>query len=71
MRPLRLAAGVLAGAAGLIAAGASPAAAQPPQQTPQGAATVEIVEFQGLGHMGPVTDPAQVNEAIARFLERT
>lgn len=32
---------------------------------------VEIVEFQGLGHMGPVTDPAQVNEAIARFLERT
>ena len=32
---------------------------------------VEIVEFEGLGHMGPVTHPAQVNEAIARFLERT
>jgi pimeloyl-ACP methyl ester carboxylesterase len=32
---------------------------------------VEIVEFEGLGHMGPVTDPAQVNAVIARFLEQT
>jgi pimeloyl-ACP methyl ester carboxylesterase len=31
---------------------------------------VEIVEFEGLGHMGPVTDPARVNAAIARFLDR-
>lgn len=31
---------------------------------------VEIVAFEGLGHMGPVTDPAQVNAAIARFLDR-
>lgn len=31
---------------------------------------VELVEFQGLGHMGPVTHPEVVNEAIARFLER-
>jgi pimeloyl-ACP methyl ester carboxylesterase len=32
---------------------------------------VELVEFETLGHMGPVTDPEPVNEAIARFLERT
>jgi pimeloyl-ACP methyl ester carboxylesterase len=32
---------------------------------------VEIVEFENLGHMGPVTHPHVVNEAIARFLERT
>jgi pimeloyl-ACP methyl ester carboxylesterase len=31
---------------------------------------VEVVEFKGLGHMGPVTHPEPVNEAIARFLER-
>jgi pimeloyl-ACP methyl ester carboxylesterase len=31
---------------------------------------VEIVEFEGLGHMGPITDPDRVNDAIARFLER-
>jgi pimeloyl-ACP methyl ester carboxylesterase/glutathione S-transferase len=31
---------------------------------------VEVVEFEGLGHMGPVTHPDVVNEAIARFLER-
>jgi pimeloyl-ACP methyl ester carboxylesterase len=31
---------------------------------------VEEIEFQGLGHMGPVTQPEPVNQAIARFLER-
>ena len=31
---------------------------------------VEIVEFEGLGHMGPITDPDRVNDVIARFLER-
>jgi len=31
---------------------------------------LELVEFEGLGHMGPVTHPEVVNEAIARFLER-
>lgn len=31
---------------------------------------VEVVEFDELGHMGPVTHPERVNEAIARFLER-
>ena len=31
---------------------------------------VEVVEFGELGHMGPVTHPEVVNEAIARFLER-
>ncbi len=31
---------------------------------------VEVMEFEGLGHMGPVTDPGPVNDAIARFLEQ-
>jgi pimeloyl-ACP methyl ester carboxylesterase len=31
---------------------------------------VEIVEFEGLGHMGPVTHPEIVNRTIFRFLER-
>jgi len=31
---------------------------------------VEVVEFEGLGHMGPVTHSEIVNEAISRFLER-
>jgi pimeloyl-ACP methyl ester carboxylesterase len=31
---------------------------------------VELVEFEGLGHMGPITHPERVNEVIARFLER-
>jgi len=31
---------------------------------------VEVVEFEGLGHMGPVTHPEVVNEAIGRFLDR-
>jgi pimeloyl-ACP methyl ester carboxylesterase len=26
--------------------------------------------FDGLGHMGPVTDPQPVNQAIAEFLEQ-
>ncbi|MGA0024875.1 MAG: alpha/beta fold hydrolase [Burkholderiales bacterium] len=30
---------------------------------------VEVVEFENLGHMGPVTDPETVNPVIARFLE--
>src|SRR5262245_36468391 len=32
---------------------------------------VEFVEFETLGHMGPVTHPDLVNEAIGQFLERT
>jgi len=31
---------------------------------------VEVVEFENLGHMGPVTNPDAVNEVIERFLER-
>lgn len=31
---------------------------------------VEVVEFEGLGHMGPVTHPEVVNEAVSRFLEQ-
>ncbi len=31
---------------------------------------VEIVEFEGLGHMGPVTHPEVVNVVISNFLER-
>jgi len=31
---------------------------------------VEVVEFEKLGHMGPVTHPDTVNEAIGQFLER-
>lgn len=31
---------------------------------------VELVEFADLGHMGPVTHPAQVNEVIRQFLGR-
>ena len=31
-------------------------------------ARVETIEFQGLGHMGPVTHPERVNEAVERFL---
>ena len=30
----------------------------------------EVIEFEGLGHMGPVTHPEVVNEAISRFLAR-
>jgi pimeloyl-ACP methyl ester carboxylesterase len=30
---------------------------------------VEVIEFKGLGHMGPVTHPEPVNWAIARFIE--
>jgi len=32
---------------------------------------VEVLEFDDLGHMGPITHPEPVNEAIAQFLERT
>jgi pimeloyl-ACP methyl ester carboxylesterase len=31
---------------------------------------VELLEFEKLGHMGPITHPDVVNEAIAGFLER-
>jgi pimeloyl-ACP methyl ester carboxylesterase len=31
---------------------------------------VQVIEFQGLGHMAPVTEPEPVNQAILRFLER-
>ena len=31
---------------------------------------VGVIEFEGLGHMGPVTHPDVVNEAISRFVER-
>ena len=31
---------------------------------------VEVVEFEELGHMGPITHPDRVNDVIARFLER-
>jgi pimeloyl-ACP methyl ester carboxylesterase len=31
---------------------------------------VEVVELEGLGHMGPITHPEPVNEAIMRFLSR-
>jgi len=31
---------------------------------------VEVVEFEGVGHMGPVTHPEIVNETITAFLER-
>ena len=31
---------------------------------------VDVVEFDGLGHMGPITHPEVVNEAISDFLER-
>ncbi len=31
---------------------------------------VEVIEFEKLGHMGPVTHPDAVNEAIAGFLTR-
>jgi len=31
---------------------------------------VELVEFENLGHMGPVTHPERVNEVIGQFLER-
>jgi pimeloyl-ACP methyl ester carboxylesterase len=32
---------------------------------------VRVVEFDGLGHMAPVTHPQVVNDAIARFLRET
>lgn len=31
---------------------------------------VEVVEFAGVGHMGPVTHPQRINETILRFLQR-
>ena len=35
-----------------------------------GLPNVAVQAFPGLGHMGPVTHPAVVDEAIAEFLER-
>ncbi len=31
---------------------------------------VEVIDFEGIGHMGPITHPELVNAAISRFLER-
>lgn len=31
---------------------------------------VDVIDFEGLGHMGPVTHPDIVNEAVAGFLAR-
>lgn len=31
---------------------------------------VTVIEFEGLGHMGPVTHPERVNEAIGSFLRK-
>jgi pimeloyl-ACP methyl ester carboxylesterase len=31
---------------------------------------IEVVEFNGVGHMGPITHPEIVNDVIARFLDR-
>ncbi len=33
--------------------------------------SVDVVEFEDLGHMGPVTHPDLVNAAISKFLEAT
>ena len=33
-------------------------------------ARVSVIEFAGLGHMGPVTHPEVVNDAVAAFLAR-
>ena len=32
---------------------------------------VEVIEFPGMGHMGPITHPKVVNAEISRFLERS
>jgi pimeloyl-ACP methyl ester carboxylesterase len=32
---------------------------------------VQVVEFEGLGHMGPITHAERVNETISRFLEQS
>jgi pimeloyl-ACP methyl ester carboxylesterase len=31
---------------------------------------VEVVELEGLGHMGPITHPEVVNQVIVQFIER-
>lgn len=31
---------------------------------------VEVIEFDGVGHMGPITHPEQINAAIGEFLAR-
>jgi len=31
---------------------------------------VQVLEFEGLGHMGPITHPTAVNDAIVAFLHR-
>jgi pimeloyl-ACP methyl ester carboxylesterase len=30
----------------------------------------QVIEFEGIGHMGPITHPNVVNEAIVAFLNR-
>jgi pimeloyl-ACP methyl ester carboxylesterase len=32
---------------------------------------VEVVELEGLGHMGPITHPEIVNQVIVQFIERS
>jgi pimeloyl-ACP methyl ester carboxylesterase len=32
---------------------------------------VQAVEFEGLGHMGPITHSTVVNQVISRFLEQS
>jgi pimeloyl-ACP methyl ester carboxylesterase len=31
---------------------------------------VQVLEFDGLGHMGPITHPTTVNDATVAFLNR-
>jgi pimeloyl-ACP methyl ester carboxylesterase len=55
----------------LMSGGRSTASAHAAARLLAGAAPrLEHVEFEALGHMGPVTDPEPVNAAIQRFLAR-
>jgi hypothetical protein len=49
----------------------SPRSRAPSTSAGTGAAARELVEFEDIGHMGPVTHSNIVNETIIRFLERT
>jgi pimeloyl-ACP methyl ester carboxylesterase len=55
----------------LMVGGASPASSRAVARLLGGVLPrVEVVEFEGLGHMGPITHPDVVNAAIAGFLDR-
>jgi pimeloyl-ACP methyl ester carboxylesterase len=55
----------------LVTGSESPAASRGVARLLAGALPrVEVVEFKGLGHMGPITHPEIVNDVIARFLQR-